>query len=197
MFDPPRAPDPASQPSQTSQTPYTPQAPYAPQGTPSLRSNAPHPGMFVKSEPSFLGYLWLPWKRSFDFSGRSGRKEYWAFASVAILGYIGLLTVFIVQIGSMTGGNVSDLENFVAGSAGIGIFVWWLITLLTGTAVAVRRFHDMDQSGWLYTIFIPFYLLMPYVAWIGLIVIGCINGTSGHNRYGPDPYERSLGEVFA
>ena len=156
-----------------------------------------NPAMYMKDEPSFFGYLLLPWKRSFDFAGRSGRKEYWAFATVALLGYVVLITVFFGQLVSMKSGSINDVENFIAGAAGIGVLVWWLITLLTGTAVAVRRFHDMDQSGWLYVIFVPFYLLMPYVAWIGLIVIGCISGTRGHNRYGPDPYERSVGEVFA
>ncbi|MDZ3831226.1 MAG: DUF805 domain-containing protein [Sphingopyxis sp.] len=76
-----------------------------------------------------------------------------------------------------------------AGSGGImstammiplGIFA--LATIIPSIAVAVRRLHDQDKSGW-------FYLLsfIPYVGGIILLVFMCIDGTRGPNRFGPDP----------
>lgn len=160
----------------------------------------PDPGMFMREEPSILSYLTLPWKRSFDFKGRSGRKEYWAFASVALIVYALLFGVLFERLGSVSASaayeGTSPFDSMAVGIVAIGILLWWAILLLTGTALAIRRLHDMNQSGWLYSIFIPLYLLMPYFAWIGLIVIGCVQGTRGYNNYGADPNGNGVGDVF-
>ena len=48
--------------------------------------------------------------------------------------------------------------------------------MLFRSAVAVRRAHDNDKSGWF--ILIPIY---------GLIIVWFLEGTRGPNRFGPDP----------
>jgi len=62
-----------------------------------------------------------------------------------------------------------------------GLLVMWILL-----AVAVKRFHDRDKSGW--------WVLIVFVPLIGglwyLIECGFLRGTDGPNPYGPDPLAR-------
>jgi uncharacterized membrane protein YhaH (DUF805 family) len=60
--------------------------------------------------------------------------------------------------------------------------IWSLAVLLPGIAVAVRRMHDLDKSGWWVLIG-----LIPIIGWIIFIIWACTKGTDGSNRFGPDP----------
>jgi uncharacterized membrane protein YhaH (DUF805 family) len=62
-----------------------------------------------------------------------------------------------------------------------------LALLLPNLAVAVRRLHDTDRSGWWLLI-----ALLPLIGLIVLIVFFCIRGTPGPNRFGPDPLASDL-----
>jgi uncharacterized membrane protein YhaH (DUF805 family) len=99
-----------------------------------------------------------------NFSGRACRSEYWFW------------TLFVV---------IADIVA-LAIDAAIGIQVvsglFGLAVLLPGIAVALRRLHDLDRTGW--WIFIWF---IPIVGWIILIIWFCTKGTDGPNRFGPDP----------
>jgi uncharacterized membrane protein YhaH (DUF805 family) len=53
--------------------------------------------------------------------------------------------------------------------------------LLPSLAVAVRRLHDIDRSGWWILIG-----LVPLGGLIILIVFACLRGTPGTNRFGSD-----------
>ena len=57
-----------------------------------------------------------------------------------------------------------------------------LATLLPGLAVAVRRLHDIDRTGWWILL-----ALIPLVGAIVLIIWYCTKGTDGPNRFGPNP----------
>jgi uncharacterized membrane protein YhaH (DUF805 family) len=94
-----------------------------------------------------------------QFQGRSSRQEYWMFF----------------------------LMNFVAGfflGLGIGLLklppasvgIYQLAILVPSFAVAVRRCHDTNKSGW--------YLLVP----IYNIVLMCLPGDQGSNSFGDDPH---------
>lgn len=104
------------------------------------------------------------------FSGRARRKEYWFFhlCNFIILLSLILLIAFAVAIDSR----------------GLGIlFICMLslnslVTILPSLALAVRRMHDTNHSGWF--ILVPFYNL----------ILCCIEGNRGNNRYGKDPKER-------
>ena len=98
------------------------------------------------------------------FSGRAARSEYWYWT----------LFVFVVSIG------LAIIDNLLFGS-GIGVVqsLFDLAILLPGIAVAVRRLHDIDRTGW--------WLLLglaPVVGGIILLVWFCLRGTPGRNRYG-------------
>jgi uncharacterized membrane protein YhaH (DUF805 family) len=50
-------------------------------------------------------------------------------------------------------------------------------------AIYVKRWQDRDKSGW--------WILIGFVPIIGgiwaFVECGCLRGTMGDNRYGPDP----------
>lgn len=107
----------------------------------------------------------------FDFSGRARRKEYWLFVVfMIVLSLIG--TILDISFGTFN-------EEIGMGTFGLIITV---AILIPGTAVAVRRLHDTNKSGWLYLL-----LLIPLVGAIALIVFFCTKGTEGSNKFGDDP----------
>ena len=48
--------------------------------------------------------------------------------------------------------------------------------------MTIRRFHDLDKSGWWMLTF-----LIPIVGLILMIFWFTQKGTAGENRFGPDP----------
>ena len=100
------------------------------------------------------------------FQGRASRSEYWYF----------FLFVFLVSIAA----NVID---GAIGTEVLGILVG-LALLLPGIAVAVRRLHDRDKSGWWYLL-----VFLPLIGAIILLVWFVQRGTPGSNRFGPDPLQ--------
>ena len=66
---------------------------------------------------------------------------------------------------------------------GLVLVALWLVGQWVGLAGLAKRWHDLDQSGWLALLsFIP--VIGPLLCYI---VAGFLRGTSGHNRFGPDP----------
>jgi uncharacterized membrane protein YhaH (DUF805 family) len=133
-----------------------------------------------------MDWMLLPYKRYVDFSGRSQRKEYWMF----------LLFTMVVSllIDGTLGGSwsvLTGLRHTPALAASILGGIFSLVNFLPSLAVAVRRLHDTDRSGW--WIFIA---LVPVIGWIALIVFYCQDGTPGVNRFGEDPKGRGLYGVF-
>jgi uncharacterized membrane protein YhaH (DUF805 family) len=69
-----------------------------------------------------------------EFTGRSNRGEFWwALLAVVLIG-IGLTMADRVLLSGITWEPLSTL--------------WSLVTLLPSLALAVRRLHDTDRSGW-------------------------------------------------
>ena len=122
-----------------------------------------------------MEWMILPLKRYAEFSGRSRRKEYWMFFLLTLLVTIGL--------GIATGGE-EGISGVVDEDGGISfvMIVFYIAILIPTVAVEVRRFHDQDKSGW-------FVLLnfVPFVGWLIVLVLMCLEGTKGENQYGPDP----------
>lgn len=97
--------------------------------------------------------------------------------------------------------------------AGYGFAGYVVLAWLPQLAVTVRRLHDTNRSGWF--IFMPFVayvaavvgglflvmvtggqgaplaimaiMIIPLVASIWFLVVLCLPGTHGNNRFGPDP----------
>jgi len=96
------------------------------------------------------------------FSGRSQRMEFWMFTLVHSIVLIGL-----GLIEGLLFGSGSD-DPILASIYNLGV-------VIPAIAVGVRRLHDTDHSGW--------WTIVPFVNFY----FWCIDGTSGDNRFGPDP----------
>ena len=64
-----------------------------------------------------------------------------------------------------------------------------LVATIPAIAVAVRRFHDHNISGWWYLglLVLGFIPYLGLLANLGLLWVLVRGGTWGPNRYGPDP----------
>jgi uncharacterized membrane protein YhaH (DUF805 family) len=101
------------------------------------------------------------------FAGRAARSEYWYWVLFAI---IGATVTGILDQAMFSEAEISPLNS-----------IFGLITFLPGLAVAVRRLHDIDRTGWW------FLIALTIIGLIILLVWACQKGTTGPNRYGPDP----------
>jgi uncharacterized membrane protein YhaH (DUF805 family) len=146
-----------------------------------------------------MEWMLMPLRRYADFSGRSRRKEYWLFTLFLMLVYISMGTVLALYAW-VTG--MFDLAT--PGAAGmtttfgiiIVIFLIFILAILIPTiAVQVRRMHDQDKSGW--WVLIAYIPVVNYIGGIVLFVFMCIEGTKGENRFGPDPKNQNIADVFA
>ena len=141
-----------------------------------------------------LEWMVMPLKRYADFSGRSRRKEYWAFFMLNIV-VIGVLLALSLGMGAgaslMEGARSGPLGIYSALFSGVGILiaVWWLAVLIPNIAVNVRRLHDRDMSGWWYLGLIVLSLvpIIGFLVGIVYLVMMCLEGTKGTNRFGADP----------
>jgi uncharacterized membrane protein YhaH (DUF805 family) len=143
--------------------------------------------------------------------------EFWMWILFTLI--VGLVLGFIDGIlglrfgpssSSFSSGATTGFSTF--SSIGILGLLWSLATLVPNIAVAMRRLHDTDRTGW--------WLLLPVIPYViglvimlgaaagqnlGLIAVGgifsliglvgaivllvfyCLPGTPGPNRFGPDP----------
>ena len=151
-------------------------------------------------------YMIMPFRRYAEFSGRSRRLEYWAFTLLSFI--VVLLIMAVAMAFGFSFGAFSSIEAGGNPSAffGPGFFllmglagIYLLAALIPGIAVTVRRLHDRDMSGWWYLGFIALGMI-PFVGWIAniaFLVILCLPGTRGPNRFGEDPLDPTGAEVFA
>ena len=118
------------------------------------------------------------------FSGRASRSEYWWFTLFVILVAIVLSIPAIATMDFQTG-QPSTVSMIFFGLLGL----FYLAVLVPGIAVAVRRLHDRNMSGWWYLGFIAasFIPVVGFVASIAMLVIFCLKGTEGDNKFGTDP----------
>ncbi|MEM9501763.1 MAG: DUF805 domain-containing protein [Pseudomonadota bacterium] len=155
----------------------------------------------------------LPFKRYFDFQGRSRRMEFWMFQLLNLCVAILVVGSAIALAPTASDGNLYSGDGAFEASGGFesnladspmsmllfglyGIYV--LAAVIPSIAVTIRRFHDRDMSGWWYLGFIVASLipLLGLIAGIALIVIMFLPGTSGSNRFGPDPKDPYDEKVF-
>ena len=153
-----------------------------------------------------LEWMIMPLRRYADFKGRSRRKEFWLFAllNVVVFTLVTILSMVIGGASMMTqmansAGNPMAVYGALFSGVGLLLAVWWLATVVPNVAVGVRRLHDRDMSGWWYLGgivggFIPF---VGILASIGLVVLFCLEGARGPNRFGPDPKGPAHQDVFA
>ncbi len=161
-----------------------------------------------------MEWMILPLKRYAQFSGRSTRREFWMWVLFLVIVSIMLAILdSVLGLGGATeyGGSSLNTPTITGYGYGAGVHGGWLTNIfglaviIPNIAVSVRRLHDTDRSGW--WILLP---MAPYFAgaalmFMGSLLIGgilafggfvcaivllvwyCTRGTTGPNRFGPDP----------
>jgi uncharacterized membrane protein YhaH (DUF805 family) len=148
----------------------------------------------------------------FVFRGRINRAKYW----LAILIFAIVWIVCAIAATTLVGGITAATRD-ASGHAGVivvaAFFIPFVIGLWSGLAIAIKRLHDRNKSGWWLLLFwlVPSVLngigqtvasnsaaMMGVVALIGagiaiwgFVEIACLKGTTGPNDYGPDLLEQS------
>jgi uncharacterized membrane protein YhaH (DUF805 family) len=141
----------------------------------------------------------------FGFDGRINRAKYWLtfffWCFIAVVLYF-VLKALLVATG---------LDDSMAMFFGVGLLIY-LPFMVSAIAISVKRLHDRNKSAW----WLAFYYLAPVALSLlvfmiagtepddsdiakglqfvilvihvcMLIDLGCLRGTSGPNRFGPDP----------
>jgi uncharacterized membrane protein YhaH (DUF805 family) len=101
------------------------------------------------------------------FTGRARRSEYWYF-------------VLVNLVLALVLGMVDGVLRRMVGMGPLGM-LYGLAVLVPSIAVAIRRLHDTDRSGW--------WVLLGLVPIVGLVLIWFLAQDSmpSTNRYGQNP----------
>ena len=124
---------------------------------------------FIESTKNYF----LKWN---DFSTRISRSEFW-------WGNLGVTITSIIVIFAL--GFLSDLVGFFSGL--VLLVPFQIFVLIASTALAVRRLHEINKSGW---------WLLIYLTIVGILLLfywACSKGDADENVFGPDPLDGSLG----
>ncbi len=111
-------------------------------------------------------------ERFAKFDGRAGRAEFWWFALANLVAYFALLILMGIGFAIATGLGVVLL---------LAVIAYWLAVIVPAIAVAIRRLHDTDKSGW--------WLLIGLIPFGGLVLLFFYiqEGTTGPNQFGAGP----------
>jgi uncharacterized membrane protein YhaH (DUF805 family) len=135
---------------------------------------------------TFPEAIQLFFSRYVDFQGRSRRSEYWWVALFNVIVF-GVGTVLAMALGGVNfeTGEMGPIAYVIFGLLGL----YALGIIVPSIALFIRRLHDINQTGWIYLglVILGFVPLIGLLASIAQIVIACIPGTVGTNKYGPDP----------
>ena len=155
-----------------------------------------------------LEWMIRPLRHYADFKGRSRRKEFWSFALLNLIVITLILIVMFTTSGGLMGqlaaaqGDILATYGAMFGGVGLLLAVWTLVMLVPNAAVSVRRLHDRNLSGWWYLglmvcNFIPYVRALASIGGIVFLVVMCLEGTRGPNRFGPDPKGPAHIDVFS
>ena len=118
-------------------------------------------------------------KNGFNFKGRATRKEYWMFQLFIFIFFIVFWIVMTFIIGLMF--QVSD-------KAGVNALLFatllFLLFGLPNIALTIRRFHDLNKSGWWFL-----WILLPYIGIFVVLFFMLQKGDINDNQYGESPYK--------
>jgi uncharacterized membrane protein YhaH (DUF805 family) len=133
----------------------------------------------------------------FAASGRTNRGRYWLIGllTVAVQVPVAFVLGFALDAAGVSRGNV---PNDV-----VPVEILMLVLAVPAMLAGIRRLHDRDKSGhwaWLLVLAPPVLIAFgpPILMVVGLAIavwafveLGCLRGTTGPNRFGPDPLQRA------
>lgn len=138
------------------------------------------------------------WRKATNFSGRASRSEYWWFWGINLL-----VSMILAGFDAVTG-MVNEKNGY-----GFTGAIYTMASFLPWFAVTFRRAHDLNISTKSYLgliVFAPMVIAMagvlvnsPGAVLVALLLFGVMHiifffafmkkGTTGPNRFGPDPLE--------
>ena len=126
------------------------------------------------------------YKNYFNFYGRATRAEYWWPVLMQLIVYAGVVAVIVIMVLMDTQDTAEDIDAglIIAVLAGI---LFMVLNIIPSYSIAARRFHDLDQTGWLVLVFAVANAFV-LVAGIAQMIWFAFPGTDGPNQYGPDPH---------
>ena len=101
-------------------------------------------------------------KKYATFNGRAGLSEYWWFILFLTLGnlvFSGLDSYLGTTAGFMYQGNIEIKTSLFNG-------IFSLLTFIPSIAVAARRLHDVNKSGWWQLLMVTIIGIFPLVYWL-------------------------------
>jgi len=147
---------------------------------------------------SFFDAVASAFKRYFDFSGRSSRSEFWWFFLFCILLYMLAFSLSVNELGPPDESVLSNPEVFLAQTLTSWFGIAFIVTLIPSISISVRRFHDINMSGWWYvalqiapSILGQYIFIFSFISVIALFVylyFMCTEG-GGDNQYGTNPLQ--------
>ena len=135
-----------------------------------------------------MSLMFEPLRKYAQFSGRARRSEYWLFA---LFTFVVSIAITILRIAT---GGFDSLENGSFDALSLVNLAFSLAMFIPSLAVSFRRLHDTDRSAWWILIG-----LIPLIGAIVLLVFYILPGTTGPNKFGPDPKQThpDAAETFA
>lgn len=116
----------------------------------------------------------------FSFKGRIGRGTLWA-----VWGCMFVASLLVALINQALATSVSPEAPLLL------VVPYVLFACCVGLALQVKRWHDLEYTGWITAFaFVPFVNLVYLL--VAFVYLGCIEGTRGPNKYGPDPLARGV-----
>ena len=123
----------------------------------------------------------------FSPQGRINRARLWmgALFQVLAMAVVGVVLTILWQV--IPGSREADGGFSVNGAIAIPYvllaFGYIVFVIWSAICLGVKRYHDRDKSGiWVLIQFVPVIGAIWY-----FIEAGCLRGTTGPNRFGPDP----------
>ena len=101
-------------------------------------------------------------KKYATFNGRAALSEYWWFILFLTLGnlvFSGLDSYLGTTAGFMYQGNIEIKTSLFNG-------IFSLLTFIPSIAVAARRLHDVNKSGWWQLLTLTIIGIFPLVYWL-------------------------------
>jgi uncharacterized membrane protein YhaH (DUF805 family) len=133
-----------------------------------------------------------------NFNGRINRAKFW----IVVL----CCAVFFLAVIGITMAVSSSMDTMFRAA-----LIAYIPLIYVGVVTGIKRLHDRNKSGWWIVLFYGSPLGLPFVAAIlsgttessvalflvqlvslgmliwALVDLGCLRGSIGQNRYGPDP----------
>jgi uncharacterized membrane protein YhaH (DUF805 family) len=124
----------------------------------------------------------------FGFQGRVRRSNYFwgALAACALYSSLAISGLHAMNINVDNGFDPFAWDMTPSPVEALAGGVLTLIALWSSLALTVKRWHDVGVTGWFSILSLP-----PYANGVVFLLLCLLPGTTGPNRYGPDPRGRA------